>query len=333
MFRFWTALICGLAGLWSGPKPAMAEPHYTITTGQVVAPLGRFRECDQCPEMIVLPLGQFTLGSTAEQTLTASRRDYENTGLPAPFDSSNPRHLRYQNEQPLVDVTIDLAIAMGRTEVSRQDWAACVDAGRCTAKYDERIRFRAPDAPRQEHPHSPIVAVTFQEVQEYTDWLNDHVGAKVYRLTTEAEWEYAARAGTRTAFAQGETVTQAQVNYAEFWRRWSDGADEWVYGDGNSRMPLPSEDLDAANAWGLRHMSGNVSELTRSCYRKRHSAFQTSGRRLAATYQPLGCKRVTKGGFYLNPMQGVRPARRSMRGEGSWSYWVGFRVVREMTAD
>lgn len=88
--------------------------------------------------------------------------------------------------------------------------------------------------------------------------------------------------------------------------------------------------LDSANDWGLRHMSGNALEATRSCWSKRHLGLASSSRYLASTFQPLGCKRVTKGGFYSVGPELARPARRTRRGEDGWAVHLGFRVARDL---
>ena len=107
--------------------------------------------------------------------------------------------------------------------------------------------------------------VSYYDIQEYVSWLNGKVGADVYRLPTEAEWEYAARAGTISRFAQGDELTAEQANFSrsatENVRR---GREMPHLTD--RHMPVTVEHLDAAILWAVRHMSGNVSEWTQSCW-------------------------------------------------------------------
>ena len=267
-------------------------------------------------------------GSSRSEVNGAYRRFFEGRNID--LDDLPPRPNNFENEMPKHDVTIDLPIAIGLNVVTRQEWSACASDGACANNFDERIRFHKANGPYQDHPGSPITAITFFEMQTYVAWLNRKVGAEVYRLPTEAEWEYAARAGTDTIFAQGDTLTREQANFSLSRAELIDGHYQWSYDPTNERMPISVDRLYAANAWGIRHMSGNVSELTRSCWSERHLGFDSSSRYLAATFRLLGCERLTKGGAYLVDVELARPARRSRRGEGSWSSWVGFRVVREL---
>jgi formylglycine-generating enzyme required for sulfatase activity len=169
-------------------------------------------------------------------------------------------------------------------------------------------------------------------MQGYVAWLNDKVGADLYRLPTEVEWEYAARAGTKTRFAQGDTLTRKQANFAIFWAEQKDGKIEWHYDPSNERRPISVDRLDAANGWGLRHMAGNVMEVTRSCGVGLHQGYETSSQYLAESYARLTCDRVKKDCFYLLDAELCRPARRVATAQEHWSNWVGFRVVRQMPA-
>src|SRR5690606_27643739 len=124
-------------------------------------------------------------------------------------------------------------------------------------------RVLTPSGYRELGPQHPVINVSYLDSLEYVAWLNGQVGAEVYRLPTEAEWEYAARAGTETPFAQGDELTAEQANFSR-------SASENLRGEPmpwllDRYMPVPVNELGAANAWGVRHMSGNVVELTLSC--------------------------------------------------------------------
>lgn len=328
--HFFKSLFCLIivVGVLQG-TPVLADETYLTTDGREVGVLDIFQECDACPEMVVLPLGRFTFGSTLTEAHEARQRFFSRNAY---FRERPAKDNPFTNETPKHNVTIDLPIAMGRNEVTREEWDACVNDNRCTDKSDERIHFRLPKGPYQDHLRSPITAITYIEMQDYVAWLNDKVGADVYRLPTEAEWEYAARAGTTTAFAQGDTLNREQANFGIYWCEIEDGKCESHYDPNNERRPVSVDRLDAANAWGLRHMSGNVMEATRSCWSEGHLGFASSGRYLAATVRPLGCKRVTKGGFFAGNVELARPARRTVVSEADWSDWIGFRIVRDMQA-
>ncbi|MCU0912471.1 MAG: formylglycine-generating enzyme family protein, partial [Rhodobacteraceae bacterium] len=173
----------------------------------------------------------------------------------------------------------------------------------------------------------PVLQVSYNDMQLYLAWLNSRVGADVYRLPTEAEWEYAARAGTRTPFAQGEEITTDQANFGGISTAEMLGEDR---PDLVSRgHPVPVDELDAANAWGLRHMSGNLIERTMSCWTERHTGWP-----LSSVYQEMAfntsCERVAKGGDYAAAMDYARPAVRGRGREDRRSNIVGFRVVRDL---
>ena len=169
-----------------------------------------------------------------------------------PQYSINP----FLHEVPSHLVVVDLPIAMGRTEVTREEWAACVADGGCEAGQvifprrsisvarETRTVFRT-----QIHasgfdfstihipftPRDPITGVTYPEMNDYVAWLNEKVGANIYRIPTEAEWEYAARAGTTTRFAQGETLSLSQANIALFRLSLVDGTYVREYDPENAR--------------------------------------------------------------------------------------------------
>ncbi len=308
-------------------KADIVNPAYG---DQNLTDLNTFKECDSCPEMIVLPLGRFLFG-TSEIAAEEAHQRMKSIARSDKIKDSFP-YGNFVNELPEHEVVIDIPIAMGRNEVTREEWAACVADEVCSDRSDERIHFRHPNGPYQDHPRSPIAAITYLEAEEYVAWLNKKIGMSAYRLPTEAEWEYAALAGANTPFAQGNTLTRKQANFAVFWLDLEDGEIVWESDPENEKRPVSADELDAANDWGLRHMSGNLSEMTRSCWNDKHIGLVSSSRYLATSTRPLGCKRVDKGGFFAGHVELSRPARRTSLSEDHWSPWIGFRVVREMNA-
>jgi len=377
----------GLACFLATGIGASAEEVYLTANGHKVSTLDVFQDCDGCPEMIVLPLGQFQMGSTVEEAIAAQRRFFTSSNVdPSLYevqlrqafidlgiDPDDPAEalLRYYaggnvnrqddpqylvnpmlHEAPVHRVLIDLPIAMGRNEVTRQEWAACVEDGgceqgledmpptawlrcqnadNCVMTPDNRVRFRLPDGPHPTHPRSPMTGITFHEMTDYVSWLNKKVGANVYRIPTEAEWEYAARSGTTTRFAQGDTLTLDQANFLVYRRVLLGGEYVWDYDLGSARELLPVDNLDAANDWGLRHMSGNASEFSSTCGDGPHRGLTSSSEYLAADSDRTDCNRSVKGGMYDGNVELARPARRVPIPSDHWSPSIGFRVVRDLT--
>lgn len=365
---------------------ALAQETYRTAIGREVVPLDVFKDCGACPEMIVLPMGTFRMGSTVAEANAANLRFFTNSNVETSTyeeklrqsflrlgidpDSPEAGLLRYYaseqynqqadpqysinpmlHEVPAHQVMIDMPIAMGRNEVTREEWAACVEDGGCergqsevpVSEYvacektagcvptpDARIAFRLQTNPRPTHPRGPRVGITYYEAVDYVAWLNKKVGADVYRLPTEAEWEYAAKAGTNTRFAQGDTLTLDQANFMVSRREIINGEYIWNHDLGSAGMPLPVDELTAANGWGLRHMSGNVGEITSTCGDGPHRGFSTSSGYLEADKNTPDCERSVKGGSFAGDVELSRPARRVAISSDHWSDWIGFRIVRDL---
>jgi len=177
--------------------------------------LTEFKECAECPLMVVIPAGEFTMGSpSAEQGAEKEHR----VTLAAPF-------------------------AVSKMEVTFEEWDACVADGGCGG-------YRPDDQEWGRGKH-PVINVSWQNGQAYVDWLRRKTG-KPYRLLSEAEWEYAARAGTTTRYAHGETLSPQQANFDAT----TDGSGP---SDENRQRTVPVGSFPA-NRFGLHDMSGNVSE-------------------------------------------------------------------------
>ncbi len=143
-----------------------------------------FRDCDQCPEMVVVPAGRFRMG------------DLSGGGA--------------SDERPVHDVTIDYSFAVGKYEVTFAEWDACVAAGGCTHRPDDEGWGR--------HAR-PVINVSWNDAQEYVRWLSRETG-KTYRLLSEAEWECVARAGTTTEYWWGNEIGTNRANCEGCGSRW-----------------------------------------------------------------------------------------------------------------
>jgi formylglycine-generating enzyme required for sulfatase activity len=202
----------------------------------------------------------------------------------------------------------------------------CVEDGGCTYVPDHRVLTL--DGPKALGPDHPVMHISLLDVQEYVDWLNRKAGAKVYRLPTEAEWEYAARAGTETPFAQGEGLTAERANFSRLGTEQLLG--EPMPGLVDREEPVEVDALDAANAWGLRHMSGHVSELTLSCWTETHLGLPDDTAYLADATSRGSCWRLVKGGSFTSGMDWCRLAVRMRHEEDFRRYNLGLRVVRAL---
>ncbi|GAA6162110.1 formylglycine-generating enzyme family protein [Ruegeria sp. HU-ET01832] len=304
-------------------RPTEAIPaEYQLADGTTVAPLEMFQECDVCPEMIALPLGEFMMGGPQGES---RRTTYFADGKTRTATPEAPYIAKH--EGPVHRVEIDIPIAMGRNEVTYDQWMACVQDGGCSGFVPKNCIPQLDGSCVSLTGSFPVIYVSFDDAINYTNWLNQKVGTKVYRLPTEAEWDYAARAGTQTPFAQGEEVSADQANF-------SGSATEKMLGVDrpdlvSRRLPVQVDQLHAANAWGLRHMSGNVAELTMSCWSKRYEGWPTSSLYFQKANSTVCEFNVTRGGAYRRAIDFARTASRGRAIYGSRARYVGFRVLRE----
>ena len=291
----WAA--AGLGRDESGLASASTEP---VRAGQQV-----FRDCEACPEMVVVPAGSYMMGSPASE----EGRD----------DDEGPRHR----------VTIGYSFAVGVYEVTFAEWDACVAAAGCGG-YRPAGALEGPGGgPGGEidsDPRNPVIRVSWDDARRYVDWLSAETGA-VYRLLSEAEWEYVARAGTETAwYWRGSKLEQC---------RYENGGNEWNY-MGVPRAERPEDEcldgfVDAApvgsfapNPWGLYDMLGNVSEWTEDCWNESYSGAPADG----SAWRSGKCFfRVLRGGSSGSGRWGIRSANRDWNSTDV-RRGFGFRVAR-----
>jgi formylglycine-generating enzyme required for sulfatase activity len=269
-----------------------------------------FRDCRDCPEMVALPAGRFRMGSPDEE----AGRD--------------------ANEGPVRDVTIR-RFALGRTDVTRGQYAAfaaathrpvaggCAWAGRTGSHPDPGASWARMDMP-QDDSH-PVVCVTWADAQDYVRWLSKRTG-KSYRLPSEAEWEYAARAGSTKSFPWGAEPSHDQANYGAeaCCTGLASGRDAWVATSPVASFP--------ANGFGLFDMSGNVLQWVQDC-RHDYDATPSDGRAVETS----DCTaRMLRGGDWGDPPRMIRSAYRNYAPpkdatiETYRSAGVGFRVARAL---
>lgn len=278
------------------PRPTEAARAAMVALNARLGTLGpgeSFRECPDCPEMAVIPAGNFLMGSPSGE----DRRE--------------------DDEGPQRRVTFPAPFALGRYEVTFAEWDACAYAGIC------RKVPRGDDGDRGWGRGSrPVINVSWEDAEEYVAWLNSKVGAEVYRLPSEAEWEYAARGGTTTPFWTGGTITTDQANYYG----------DFTYGNGRKGVfrekTVPVGSLNAPNPFGLHDVHDNVREWVEDCYANSYSSQPVDGR--AHTTDEC-IQRVVRGGSWADPPATLRSASRYGTGPGNRGGVIGFRLARTLT--
>jgi formylglycine-generating enzyme required for sulfatase activity len=214
-----------------------------------------FRDCRDCPEMVLVPPGRFMMGMPGLQQAQS----------------------------------IDRAFAVGKYEVTFAEWDACVADGGCAG-------YR-PDDHGWGRGRQPAIDIGWSDAKQYVRWLSQKTGHD-YRLLTEVEWEYAARAGTTTAYPWGDAIGSGNANCDGCGSQW----------DGKQPAPVGSF---RANAFGLHDMNGNACEWIEDCY--------------------LTCDRhMMRGGSWFYDPRGVSSTFRYSDNTGARDFDDGFRVARTL---
>jgi formylglycine-generating enzyme required for sulfatase activity len=229
------------------------------------------------PEMVVVPAGSFMMGSPEDEN------EHES------------------DESPQHRVTIKQPFAVGKFEVTFAEWDACVSEGGCKRK------------PKTDwgRGRQPVMNVSWDDItEEYLPWLRKKTG-KEYRLLSEAEWEYAARAGTTTAYSTGESITKKQAQFSE-----------GSWGSAGKTVEVGSF---PANAFGLHDMHGNVGEWVEDCWNKNYNGAPPDG-----SARTIGdCSlRVFRSGAWSGGPGSLRAADRFWILPDDRFYFSGFRLAR-----
>ena len=232
-----------------------------------------FRDCDYCPEMLALPAGSYTMGNNSGD----------------------------MSERPAHRVTLAQGFALGKYEVTVAEWMACVEDGGCGHAPKD---VAAPE-------RTAMRNVSWQDAQQYVTWLSRKTG-RSYRLPSEAEWEYAARAGSHQAFSWGDEAGQRKADCKD------------CGGDWNKKTPAPIGSYDA-NGFGFHDMNGGVAEWTADCWFRTHKDAPDDG----TVREEAGCsERVLRGGSWRDKTDAIHAAVRQPY-EDNLPYVVnGFRVAR-----
>ncbi len=281
------AALFAIAPAW--PQEATREQsHWRTVMGPSVLSLEQergarpgsdFTECARgCPTMVVVSAGKFVMGS--------------------PPDEKD----RSPSEGPQHEVSIARPFAVGRTEVTFEQWDACVAAGACEPARDSTWG----------RGDRPVINVIWDDAKQYVAWLS-RVTGKEYRLLSEAEWEYAARAGTQTRFSFGDDDSQL-------------GRYAW-YRDNSDRKTQPVGEK-IANAFGLHDMHGNVFEWVEDLWHPTYEGAPMDG----AVWLDNGTpgRRVVRSGSWYYDSPSLRSASRAGPPAQLRDGNVGFRIARTL---
>ncbi len=252
------------------------------STAVSLTPGTRFRDCAACPEMVVVPSGSFNMGSNVSYL----------TG-----------HL------PVHRVTIQRDFAVGIHEVTFAEWDACVEAGGCQYRPDDAGWGRG---------RRPVVHIDWFDAKDYLHWLSVVTG-KEYRLLSEAEWEYAARAGSKEQYSWGNAIGRNRANCSGCGSQW----------DGATTAPVGSFE---PNAFGLHDMHGNAFEWVEDCAFETYNGAPSDGSAWLSPNEKDCWQRIARGGSYFNDPISVTASYRypSYTGEHLRDKATGFRVAREL---
>jgi len=270
--------------------PALAAK---TSSSLYVTPGKIFRDCADCPEMVVIPAGSYRMGD-----LNGGGRD---------------------REDPVHRVTIPTPFAVGKYEVTRDAYAAFArSTGRgsgdgCYVWNAQKWVKEGSKSWRnpgyvQTNRH-PVACVNWDDAKAYVAWMSAKTG-KAYRLLSESEWEYAARAGSRSKYSWGNSISSSQAKYRQ---------------NINKTTSVGSY---AANSFGLHDMHGNVWEWVEDCWNRNYNGATSNG---TASTAGNCFRRVLRGGSWVSGPRSLRSASRSWGNIAQRFSSNGFRVSRTLS--
>jgi formylglycine-generating enzyme required for sulfatase activity len=273
----------------TAPVAEKEESHERANVGPLTAaqentlkPGDSFKECSDCPEMIVVPAGRFLMGSPSGQGV---------------------------DEHPQHEVTIAKPFAVAKFALTFDEWDTCAARAGCRRDVSDEGWGRG---------RRPVINVSWDDAQAYVKWLSGVTG-KPYRLLSEAEREYAARAGTETKYPWGDDVLLNGKPMAN-----CDGCGS-QRGGGKQTAPVGTF---AANAFRLYDMVGNVWEWTEDCWNASYQFAPADGSPWTDDYCT---RRVIRGGAWDYSPPTLRSANRDTVPTDSRSDALGFRVARTLS--
>lgn len=295
-----------------------------------------FRDCSDCPEMVVVPQGTFLMGSSA-----ADAKKLLETFVPLDVgligrivevfigDETQLVKRSLAREQPQHSVTIPRAFAMGKYTVTREEFAAFIRdtgysmSGGCRLyASDYRLRFDAGwmEPGFAQTDRDPVVCVSWSDAQAYVNWLNGRFGEQMpsassgrYRLASEAEWEYSARSGTQTLYWWGDSIGSGKAVCNGCGSPW------------DRKQPRPVDGL-RLNPFGLG-MLGNAWEWTEDCWNENYEGAPVDG----TPWTTGKCEvRVMRGGDFGSRPWVLRLTERIKINAGDRGNDMGFRVLKTL---
>jgi formylglycine-generating enzyme required for sulfatase activity len=256
---------------WSQVLSEQAERN--LRPGEV------FRECIDCPYMVVIPSGEFSMGSGAI--------------VRSPYVHEFPPH----------KVSVSRAFAVSQYEVTFAQWDSCVHHRVCPEAASDEGWGRA---------SRPVINVSWNGAKVYVEWLSTRTG-KMYRLLSEAEWEYAARAGSKTTYSWGADLGKGNANCVGCGSEW----------DAKSTAPVGSF---RPNQFGLFDMHGNELEWVEDC----RDLYKPEDRNAGARQSGDCDNRILRGGSWVDHPTAIRSTARLAYPRTTWGRIVGFRVARTL---
>jgi formylglycine-generating enzyme required for sulfatase activity len=261
----------------------------SVDAERALKPKDTFRECtadqekDYCPQMVVVPAGSFTMGSPPTE------KGYN--------VAEGPQHA----------VTIAKPFAVAKFQLTFDEWDTCVTYGDCPEGVSDGGFGRG---------QRPVIFVTWDDAQRYAAWLSKMTG-KPYRLLTEAEYEYAARAGGQTAYPWGDDIGMNNANCRGCGSKWDD----------SQTAPVGSF---KPNAFGLYDMIGNIYQWVEDCVHSNYDGAPTDG---SAWIEGGNCTyHIDRGGSWNFTPDSLRSAFRDSSPTGQRIDNLGFRVGRTLIA-
>lgn len=259
------------------------------------------RDCTDCPEMLSVPSGSFMMGSPAAK------------------------------EGPQRRVSFGYAFSLAKYEVTRGEFEAFTRTTGYLPPRDGQVPDRPTDHWRRpgfdQTDGHPVVNVTWQDAAAYVAWLRKITG-KDYRLPSEAEWEYAARAGTTTAryWGDGEACGHANVGDLSFAKTLTGiKGDPGLFSCTDGHVFTAPVGSFPANAWGFHDMLGNAQEWVLDCWTEGNAGAPANG----DARQDGDCyRRVLRGGSWSSGPDGINVAGRVKELVGYTQFFIGFRVAR-----
>ena len=288
---------------WLGLTDSSHPERKSVLEALVAAREGRLpiiQDCSQCPQMVYIPAGSFRMGDIQGG------------------DDSDEKPVHSVSVKAFLMSTTEVTVGQFRTFVKASSYKTEAEQGDGCYVYENgswdklsKANWRNPGF--KQSANEPVVCVSWNDAQRYVDWLNKETGEQ-YRLPSEAEWEYAARAGSETKYSWGNSIGRNKANCDGCGSRW----------DNSQTAPVGSF---AANAFGLYDMHGNVWEWTLDCWNDSYEGAPSDG----TAWLSGDCgRRVLRGGSWnVNPYV-LRSANRFNLTTGDRVNNFGFRLARTL---